>query len=337
MFCKFCGGPIDRSSMNCTDCGRPAGPLADEGSFRDLLRSAMDGGAAGRKAMIDREAAGREAPPAGDEVGQLRKDLYNAEKRRDAGEKKAAARDKRTMLLSGLSSVLSLVLLLVMALTATAANRERKTLYEELAALKTGLSSGTETGEEVQPGTEPVQDGQAGTDPAEDGTVYISKHPEDSHDVRYGTTNKAFIVRAAGENISFVWRYYSEDSGQWEEIVSDDKDYSIENSKNESVLSIINADERQAGTYDCVIRDAQGNAILYSAPAVLTMEEKSEMDIPGLFGNKDDGGDESPSQPSAGGETSGDGGDDAQAEPSAPVNGGGTEKPTETGVPQPDG
>lgn len=44
MYCRYCGNPIDRTTMTCVSCGRQAGPLADGNSFRDLFRQMKDGG-----------------------------------------------------------------------------------------------------------------------------------------------------------------------------------------------------------------------------------------------------------------------------------------------------
>lgn len=44
MFCKFCGGQINRKTMRCVDCDRPVGPLEGGVGFWDLAGEKPKGG-----------------------------------------------------------------------------------------------------------------------------------------------------------------------------------------------------------------------------------------------------------------------------------------------------
>lgn len=46
MYCKFCGGPIDRKTMRCFDCGSPVGPLSGGNSFKEAFAGGKAAGTA---------------------------------------------------------------------------------------------------------------------------------------------------------------------------------------------------------------------------------------------------------------------------------------------------
>ena len=49
MFCKYCGSPVDRKTMLCTNCGKPQGSLKGGTSFRDMVEQTIGTSAEERK------------------------------------------------------------------------------------------------------------------------------------------------------------------------------------------------------------------------------------------------------------------------------------------------
>ena len=54
MFCKYCGGTIDRETMKCTSCGKPVGSLAGGSGFKEMVEKSLSGTKEDSAPVMDR-------------------------------------------------------------------------------------------------------------------------------------------------------------------------------------------------------------------------------------------------------------------------------------------
>ncbi len=253
MFCKFCGNPIDRKTMKCTLCGKPAGSLSGGNSFRNILQ--------GEEIVVksDPQLAGIAA-----DIGEI---------------KKTVTQKKMTPL--AILSAFCMLLCLLCLVSILALSGKTKRLFDGLnESVDTRFSITAQKLDDIETAliTDDLTDEESSSpDPS---SFSIDKNPESVTNVTPGITNVAFICRASGEELLFSWIKYSADRNTWETIEDDDNRYEIMSSGNESSLKVINVNNEHEGTYICVIEEKNGD-VHYSSPAQLSLAAS-------LFGSYDD-------------------------------------------------
>lgn len=235
--------------MKCVSCGKPAGPLAGGNSLRDAL-------------------LGKREPYAGN--GGENSPATNAEQfDRISAEicdvKKLLGPKKRdiTPILAAISILLCFITFVTLLSVNGKINKKITQLKEELVTQIHVTDEKTDLLADVSP--EPEIDEPAQQTQTE---VRIIKDPGSEDDVASGGKT-LFICRATGENLKFSWmRYDAATKGMV--LIEDQGAYVIENSEQESKLSIMNTGTGHEGVYICKVEGENGQ-ILYSAPATLRL------------------------------------------------------------------
>ena len=250
MYCAFCGEPIDRATMKCSACARPAPELRGGNSFQELLR--RDG-------------------------RTEKRNTYGLEENVPVPGPTDPARPGRGPVLA---AILFSALCLLLALLLTALlrqsrrleelDRSSRLLSEQVGQFLTELETSAPSEETPPAETLPPS---ATPEPAENTITAeerfrITKQPESEPAISAGHTGIALTCRAEGEGLTFQWRRYDSEDNVWLPIGEDEGLFTVESAGDFSSLSLVNAREEHTGTYICVITRADGE-VLYSEPAQL--------------------------------------------------------------------
>ena len=252
MYCKFCGNPINRETMDCTFCGKPVGPLSDGNSFAKLLQMQSDG-------MIPSTVHIKHAS----QPSQIEPDV-----RRN----KSTKLNSISTLASLCCVLLSMIILVSLFLQSSkfirtieragvSASSQLSELNQQISDVEASIKS-----EPDMPNMPDVPD-MPNVNLLD---VLIEKDPESVTNVTRNRTNVAFICRASGDGLKFSWIKYDPSQNTWIEVKEDNPLFKVDSSANETSLSIINASDEHEGTYLCVIEDQNGH-YYYSSPAQISL------------------------------------------------------------------
>lgn len=145
MFCKYCGKPVDETTMRCRVCGRPVGPLEGGNGFWDLAEEKPE--PAAPQPTVD-EA----------EIQELREQLRKLQERQERQEKREAKPPRRRGSAAGAVAIV----LALLALAAAVFGLYRLWLLEprmqnaedDLKRQEQSIAALARAGEETQTGQE---------------------------------------------------------------------------------------------------------------------------------------------------------------------------------------
>lgn len=262
MFCKFCGNPIDRTTMKCGTCGKPVGMLSGGNGFKDLQGKAsppLSGNPGGSSKPSDPVSPVILNDP---QIAQIAGDLREMKKK--LSEKVV----DKSAIIAGICVLLCLMnLLTVLALSGT----NRKALRAIYSSIETYASQSTLRLDNLETLLAERQNSTADEQisPAKE-EFTIEKNPQSETAVSPGITSIAFICKASGNNLQFSWMKYLANRNEWIMIEPSNVSFEVESSLNESMLTVVNASTEHEGTYICVITDGAG-VVHYSSPAQLAL------------------------------------------------------------------
>ena len=292
MYCKYCGNPVDRSTMSCSACGKPVGPLAGGVGLRDLLSG---GGRAAADNVIPASqtplAPAAPSPEVKRELARLSAELQ--EVRESIPQKKSGV----SPILTGLCAA-ALLLSLVSLIVAVSSSKDElriRNLEEQVELLRqqryaeqeatpaleetphVDISAGDENPKAVveqqevdEPPQEPSQVSMPEQTPeAEEAemptptpiptpdTIFI-KHPgTDAAPTKLGAP-AIFTCTAQGEGIQYFWEFSNDPAGNnWTQLTNN-APYSITFSNGQSVLTISPTQDTNIGYYRCRVIDSAG-------------------------------------------------------------------------------
>lgn len=266
MFCKNCGGPIDRATMKCTKCGQKAAPLAGGSGFRDMLAGAE---------------AGKPAPEA--------PKAQPAPKEQPARKTKTGSSPKWITPLLALVAVAAIALLIVACGKIGALKEQIEELENEALTERDGGKESELPDRFTEDETQPPEDGAELADPREPAeTPEAAETPEPDAEAGRGAiepeaeeeknelevyssedkpSDDTFGPSKAERNIftytvktvdglSFEWQRKNAETGEWEEV--DGENYrcgtTAVDGNTLAWIKFIKPDESQAGFYRCIAR-----------------------------------------------------------------------------------
>lgn len=256
MFCKYCGNPVDRTTMKCISCGKPVGPLSGGNGFRaaeaEGEKSVFHWGG---EAFADVNA---------ERLDRLSGEIHEVKKLLDTKKRNF------TPLVAALGIVLCLIALF--ALIGNSNNkitRLREELTEQIGVTQEKIDVLADVFSASEP-TKAAEEPQI--------VLSITKQPTSEDRVELKTPT-LFVCRAEGKNLSFSWIRYDAETKKMVQV-KDDEFYTVgsENEANggQSTLHVFPDGPEQEGVYICMVKDENGQ-LIYSAPAILRLNGNSSV------------------------------------------------------------
>lgn len=291
MYCNFCGGKIDRASMKCVSCGKPAGRLSGGNGFRDMLD--------GRSAPAPAQEPAAPKQDRGAELLIPRLNQISAEIRELR--ENAPKQSKLPALLAALCILVAAASLLTGLIAIRKIDKLDSSFDTKMGQLQNSVRNAEEREELTPAPAEPAQSTPEPT-PAETpepaptptpepeatpdgedesaGIISIEKDPTDETDKRTGRSVYFTCKVRSPEDAEpeFTWEYKDE-NGEWSPL-PEEPAYKVDLEKEvdedgeviwTSTLEIKAVTKAQEGEYRCRIEDGSGNSLLSEA-AKLTVK-----------------------------------------------------------------